>query len=228
MLVRIPAVLSAEQSAGIAVRLQSAADSWVDGRMTAGFQGEPVKRNRQIDEHSPLAHELGNVVLSALERHPVFISAALPARVYPPMFNGYEAGMEFGAHVDGAIRLIPGGGPKLRTDVSATLFLSPKDSYDGGELLVEDTYGTHSVKLDAGDLVLYPATGLHRVVPVTRGVRLASFFWVQSMIADNARRALLFDLDNAIQRFGATGADESARTTLIGTYHNLLRMWAEV
>ncbi len=167
-------------------------------------------------------------MLAALERHPRFISAVLPARVYPPMFNRYEAGMQFGAHVDGAIRLIPGSGIKLRTDVSATLFLSPKDSYDGGELLIEDTYGTHSVKLDAGDLVLYPATSLHRVAPVTRGVRLASFFWVQSMVADDARRALLFDLDNAIQRLGATNADETARTTLIGTYHNLLRMWAEV
>jgi PKHD-type hydroxylase len=228
MLVRIPGVLPTEQSAEIAARLQSADDSWVDGRITAGFQGEPVKRNRQIDERSPLARELGGIVLAALERHPRFISAALPARVYPPMFNRYESGMQFGAHVDGAIRLIPGSGTKLRTDVSATLFLSPKDSYDGGELLIEDTYGTHSVKLDAGDLALYPATSLHRVAPITRGVRLASFFWVQSMIADDAKRTLLFDLDNAIQRLGATAADSDARTALIGTYHNLLRMWAEV
>jgi len=226
MLIRIPALLSAEQAAQIVARLHAANDAWVDGRVTAGFQGEPVKRNQQIDQRSPLACELGDIVLAALERHPRFISAALPARVYPPMFNRYEAGMSFGAHVDGAIRLIPGSAKKLRTDVSATLFLSPKDSYDGGELLIEDTYGTHPVKLDAGDLVLYPATSLHRVAPVTRGVRLASFFWVQSMVADDAKRALLFDLDNAIQRLGATSADEAARTTLIGTYHNLLRMWA--
>jgi PKHD-type hydroxylase len=228
MLIHIPALLSAERAAQIVARLHAADDAWVDGRITAGFQGEPVKRNQQIDEHSPLARELGDIVLAALERHPRFISAALPARVYPPMFNRYEAGMQFGAHVDGAIRLIPGSGIKLRTDVSATLFLSPKDSYEGGELLIEDTYGTHSVKLDAGDLVLYPATSLHRVAPVTRGVRLASFFWVQSMVADDAKRALLFDLDNAIQRLGATNADETARTTLVGTYHNLLRMWSQV
>ncbi|MBS0432300.1 MAG: Fe2+-dependent dioxygenase [Proteobacteria bacterium] len=227
MLIRIPALLPPAQAAHMAARLCDA-DAWVDGRVTAGFQGEPVKRNRQIDERSPLARELGDMVLAALERHPRFISAALPARVYPPMFNRYETGMQFGAHVDGAIRLVPGTATKLRTDVSATLFLSSKDSYDGGELLVEDTYGTHSVKLDAGDLVLYPATSLHRVAPVTRGARLASFFWVQSMVVDDARRALLFDLDNAIQRLGATNADETARTTLIGTYHNLLRMWAEV
>jgi PKHD-type hydroxylase len=226
MLIRIPALLSAEQAAQIFARLHAADNAWVDGRVTAGFQGEPVKRNQQIDEHSSLARELGDIVLAALERHPRFISAALPERVYPPMFNRYEAGMQFGAHVDGAIRLIPGSGTKLRTDVSATLFLSPKGSYEGGELLIEDTYGTHPVKLDAGDLVLYPATSLHRVAPVTRGVRLASFFWVQSMVADDAKRALLFDLDNAIQRLGATSADEAARTTLIGTYHNLLRMWA--
>ena len=228
MLIRIPALLSAEQAAQIAARLQAAGDAWVDGRVTAGFQGKPVKRNQQIDERSPLARELGDIVLAALERHSRFISAALPARVYPPMFNRYEAGMHFGAHVDGAIRLMPGSGIKLRTDVSATLFLSAKDSYEGGELLIEDIYGTQSVKLDAGDLVLYPATSLHRVAPVTRGVRIASFFWVQSMVADDARRALLFDLDNSIQRLGATNADETARTTLIGAYHNLLRMWAEV
>ena len=226
MLIRIPAVLSIEQAAQITARLNEANAPWVDGRVTAGFQGEPVKRNRQLEERSPLARELDDAVLAALERHPVFISAALPARVYPPIFNRYEGGMAFGAHVDGAIRLIPGTGVKLRTDISATLFLAPKDSYDGGELLIEDTYGTHSVKLDAGDLVLYPATSLHRVAPVARGVRLASFFWVQSMVAEDARRALLFDLDDAIQRLGATGADEAARTTLIGTYHNLLRMWA--
>jgi PKHD-type hydroxylase len=226
MLIRIPAVLSVEQAARMAARLGEGAP-WVDGRVTAGFQGEPVKRNQQVDEHSPLARELGDILLAALERHPRFISAALPARVYPPMFNRYESGMQFGAHVDGAIRLVPGTGTKMRTDISATLFLAPRDSYAGGELLIEDTYGTHSVKLDAGDLVLYPATSLHCVAQVTRGVRLASFFWVQSMIADDGRRALLFDLDNAIQRLGATGADEVARTTLIGTYHNLLRMWAQ-
>jgi PKHD-type hydroxylase len=199
----------------------------VDGRVTAGYQGAQVKHNRQLAENSPTARELGDLVLAALERHPLFISATLPARVYPPMFNRYEGGQHFGSHVDNAVRLVPGSGMKIRTDVSATLFLAEPDEYDGGELLVEDTYGTHSVKLPAGDMVIYPSTGLHRVNPVTRGVRLASFFWVQSMIRDDAQRTLLFDLDSAIQRLNATSADEAARVHLTGCYHNLLRMWAE-
>ena len=225
MLLTIPGVLSADQVSLIRNRLEQANAAWVDGRVTAGHQGAPVKRNQQIAENSPLARELGDLILAALERNPLFISAALPNQVYPPMFNRYEAGMEFGSHVDGAIRLIPGTGIKLRTDVSATLFLSDPDDYDGGELLIEDTYGVHSAKLAAGDLLVYPATSLHRVAPVTRGVRLASFFWTQSLIKDDGQRSLLFDLDTAIQRLNAGLADEAARTSLTGCYHNLLRMW---
>lgn len=225
MLLTIPQVLSSAQVKHIRDRLDSATDDWVDGRVTAGHQGAPVKRNRQIAEHSALARGLGDIVLAALETNPLFISAALPNQVYPPMFNRYEAGMQFGSHVDGAIRLVPGTGMKLRTDVSATLFLSDPNDYDGGELLIEDTYGVHSAKLAAGDMLLYPATSLHRVAPVTRGVRTACFFWVQSLIKDDAQRSMLFDLDTAIQRLGAAGADTVATTSLTGCYHNLLRMW---
>ena len=175
-----------------------------------------------------MSAELGSIVMSALERLPLFISAALPNRVYPPMFNRYENGMHFGSHVDGSVRLIPNNGVKMRTDLSATLFLAPPESYDGGELMVEDTYGAQSIKLAAGDMVLYPASSLHRVTPVTRGVRVACFFWVQSMVRDDGQRALLFDLDNAIQRLTATGADDAARVHLTGCYHNLLRMWSDI
>jgi PKHD-type hydroxylase len=228
MLVQIPKLLSADQVQKIAAKLDAADAPWVDGRATAGHQGARVKDNRQLDEASPLARTLGDVVLSALERHPLFISAALPHRVYPPMFNSYEGGMQFGNHVDGAVRLMPGSGEKIRTDISATLFLTAPDSYDGGELLIEDTYGTHAVKLGAGDLVLYPASSLHRVAPVTRGRRVASFFWVQSMVRDDTQRAILFDLDRSIQRLSAKVADDPALVDLTGVYHNLLRQWSEV
>jgi PKHD-type hydroxylase len=228
MLVQIPKLLSAEQVQAITTRLDAADTPWIDGRATAGHQGARVKDNRQIDESSPLARALGDVILATLERHPLFISAALPHRVYPPMFNSYEGGMQFGNHVDGAVRLMPGSGEKIRTDISATLFLAAPDSYDGGELLIEDTYGTHAVKLAAGDLVLYPASSLHRVAPVTRGRRLASFFWVQSMVRDDAQRAILFDLDRSIQRLNANVADDPALVDLTGVYHNLLRQWSEV
>jgi PKHD-type hydroxylase len=186
-----------------------------------------VKDNRQIEEAVPLARELGDIILAALERNALFISAALPNRVYPPLFNRYEGGMQFGNHVDNAVRLLPGSGVKVRTDISATLFLSPPEEYDGGELLVEDTYGAHAIKLPAGDMVLYPATSLHRVTPVTRGARLASFFWIESMVRDDAQRTLLFDLDSAIQRLSASGADASVCAHLTACYHNLLRMWAQ-
>ena len=228
MLVHVPALLNGEQLERFRQRLDAGDAPWIDGRVTAGHQGIHVKQNLQITEGSALAMELGDTVLAALERHPLFISAALPNRVYPPMFNRYQGGMHFGSHVDGSVRLLPGIGAKFRTDLSATLFLAPPDSYDGGELLIEDTYGAQSVKLAAGDMVLYPASSLHRVAPVTRGARLACFFWVQSMVRDDGQRALLFDLDNAIQRLTATGADESARVHLTGCYHNLLRMWSEV
>ena len=223
MIVQIPGVLTPEQVQAAREALLHA--DWVDGLATAGHQGAQVQRNRQLAEGAALARELGDVVLAALERNPLFISAALPAEVYPPMFNRYEGGETFGTHVDNAVRLVPGTARKLRTDLSATLFLAEPESYDGGELLIEDTYGAHSVKLAAGDLVLYPSSSLHRVEPVTRGARLASFFWVQSLVADEGERNLLFDLDTAIQRLAQTGADEAACLQLTGCYHNLLRRW---
>lgn len=224
MLLQIPKLLDAAQVASIATRLAQAGEAWVDGRATAGYQGAPVKHNQQLAEGSPLARELGDTILAALECHPRFISAVLPNRVYPPLFNRYQGGMTFGNHVDGAVRLLRNG-DKLRTDVSATLFLSDPADYDGGELKIEDTYGTHQVKLGAGDLVVYPASSLHRVEPVTRGTRLASFFWIQSLVRDDQQRAILFEMDNAIQRLNATQADEAARRSLVGCYHNLLRNW---
>lgn len=225
MIVQIPGLLSREQVQHARQRLLAA--DWVSGLATAGHQGARVKNNRQIAEGSPLAQELGDMVLIALEKHPLFISAALPARVFPPMFNRYEGGEAFGTHVDNALRLVPGSADRLRTDISATLFLADPQDYDGGELLIEDTYGAHAVKLPAGHLVLYPSTSLHRVEPVTRGARLACFFWVQSMVRDAAQRALLLDMDTAIQRLAQTDADEAARVQLTGCYHNLLRMWAQ-
>jgi len=228
MLVHVQNLLNGEQLKHFRQRLEAPEAPWVDGRVTAGHQGVHVKRNQQIAEGSAVSAELGGVVLAALERLPLFISAALPNQVYPPMFNRYENGMHFGSHVDGSVRLIPNNGVKMRTDLSATLFLAPPESYDGGELMVEDTYGAQSIKLAAGDMVLYPASSLHRVTPVTRGVRVACFFWVQSMVRDDGQRALLFDLDNAIQRLTATGADDAARVHLTGCYHNLLRMWSDI
>jgi PKHD-type hydroxylase len=228
MLIQIPKLLTDDQVQAIRAKLDAVDAPWVDGRATAGHQGARVKDNRQIDERSPFAHALGDIVLAALERHPLFISATLPQRVYPPMFNSYEGGMQFGSHVDGAVRLLPDSGEKIRTDVSGTLFLSARDGYDGGELVIEDTYATHAVKLDAGDLVLYPASSLHRVAPVTRGKRIASFFWVQSMVRDDTQRAILYDLDRSIQRLNARVADDPAMVDLVGVYHNLLRQWTHV
>jgi PKHD-type hydroxylase len=225
MLLRIPGVFDAEQVRSARALLATA--EWVDGRQTAGWQGAAVKHNRQLAEGSALARQLGDEVLAALERHPLFISAALPHRVYPPLFNLYEAGMQFGSHVDNAIRLMPGSGLKIRTDISATLFLSEPHEYDGGELHIEDTYGAQQIKLPAGDLIVYPGTSLHRVTPVTRGQRLASFFWTQSLVRDDAQRTLLFDLDSALQRLNGTQGDPSARLNLANCYHNLLRMWSD-
>jgi len=227
MLVRIPQVLNSEQLAVLLQQLEHAGDAWVDGRVTAGYSGAPVKYNQQIDERSEVATQCQHLVLSALERNPLFISAVLPNVVYPPMFNRYSEGMTFGLHVDGGVRLHPHNGRKLRTDVSATLFLSDPASYDGGELQIEDTYGVHSVKLAAGDMVVYPSTSLHQVTPITRGVRIGCFLWVQSLIRDDGQRALLFDMDNAIQTLNQTNADERARRTLVGCYHNLLRQWSD-
>ena len=182
----------------------------------------------QLPEGIPAARELGAMILDALGQNPLFISAALPRQVFPPLFNRYQGGQSFGTHVDNAIRQITGTAHRIRTDISATLFFAGPDEYDGGELIVEDTYGVHSVKLPAGHMILYPATSLHHVRPVTRGARLASFFWIQSMIRDDGERTLLFDLDTAIQRLAVGGGDQAAAVQLTGVYHNLLRRWAEV
>jgi PKHD-type hydroxylase len=208
-------------------RLEAADDAWEDGRATAGYTGAPVKRNQQTSPASPLARELGDAILASLERNKLFISSVLPNKVYTPMFNRYQGGEYFGGHVDGAIRLMPGHGARVRTDVSITVFLTPPEDYDGGELVIDDTYGTHSIKLPAGHALVYPATSVHSVKPVTRGSRLGCFFWIQSLIRDDTQRALLFDLDNAIQRLNASNADEQARRALVGCYHNLLRIMSD-
>jgi len=225
MLLTIEEMLSADQVGEVRQRL--AAADWVDGRITAGAQSALAKRNLQVPEDSRAAREIGETILSALGRNPRFVAAALPLRVFPPLFNRYDAGMAFDTHVDNAIRV--SGPVRYRTDLSATLFLSDPGDYDGGELIVEDAYGEHAVKLPAGSLVLYPATSLHRVAPITRGSRWASFFWVQSMVRSDERRSLLFDLDTAIQALSArVGRGDPAVVSLAGTYHNLVRMWAEV
>jgi PKHD-type hydroxylase len=229
MLITIPSVLSVEQ-VGEARKMLAAAD-WVDGRVTAGYQAQEVKRNMQIPEGSPVAVALGEMVLQGLARSPLFMSAALPLRVFPPMFNSYSGGQTFGTHVDTAIRQIASTGQRIRTDLSATLFLTAPEEYDGGELVVEDSYGTHSVKLPVGHMVLYPATSLHRVTPVTRGARVSSFFWIQSMVRDDMQRTLLFDLDTSIQRLAGVQGEQVVKETgvsLTGVYHNLLRQWAEM
>ena len=226
MLIRIPQLLTAAEVAHCRAVLEAA--EWTDGRATAGEQSARAKFNLQVPETAPQARELGEIVLRALGRNAEFTAAALPLRVYPPMFNRYDAGMTFRAHVDNAIRHVPGGG-RLRTDVSSTLFLTPPGDYDGGELVIEDTYGTQSIKLDAGDLVLYPATSLHSVTPVTRGSRWASFFWTQSMVKDDGQRSLLYGLDQGIRRIRADLPDDHAGVlSLTAAYHNLLRQWVEM
>jgi PKHD-type hydroxylase len=227
MMLVIPGVLDAPAVRALRELLDAAGDAWVDGRATAGHQGAGVKFNQQIDEASEVARRGQAIVAAALERHPTFISAALPNLLYPPLFNRYGEGMAFGPHVDGSVRLHPHTGRKLRTDISGTLFLSDPDDYEGGALQVQDGSVVREARLPAGDLVLYPATSVHCVTPVTRGVRVASFFWVQSLVRDAEDRRLLFDLDGAIQRLAATDADAAARVTLVGTYHNLLRKWTE-
>jgi PKHD-type hydroxylase len=227
MLVAIANALSAQQLHELRAQLDGAGDAWVDGRVSAGWQGAPVKHNEQIDERSAVAARCQAIILGALERHPLFISAVLPNEVYPPMFNRYGQGMAFGAHVDGSVRIHPQTGRKLRTDVSATLFLNEPGEYDGGELVVHDAFGEHRVKLPAGHMAVYPATSLHEVTPITRGRRLASFFWIQSLVRDDAQRSMMFDLDNAIQRLNQTGADALARRGLVGVYHNLMRQWSD-
>ena len=228
MLVHIPEVLTADQVRRC--RDVMAQTEWVDGRGTAGHQSSKVKRNLQLPEDSAEARELGQMVLSALNRSPLFTSAVLPKTIFPPLFNRYDAtgDMHFGSHVDNAIRTDFASGIRIRTDVSSTLFLSSPDDYDGGELVVEDTYGTHSVKLPAGDMIVYPATSVHHVTPVTRGSRIASFFWTQSMVPDVTRRRLLFDLDMSIIRLTGDHPEHPSIVSLTALYHNLLRQWAEL
>ncbi|MEJ1962535.1 MAG: Fe2+-dependent dioxygenase [Gammaproteobacteria bacterium] len=229
MLLHIPEVLKREE----VVELRAALDraDWADGRETVGALGASVKRNEQLPDVSPLRHELGQKVLAALDRNPLYFSAALPVRTLAPRFNRYTGGGQYGMHIDGAVMVVnkPGGQREhVRSDISCTLFLCDPDEYDGGELVVSDTYGEHEVKLPAGDLVIYPSSSLHKVQPVTRGSRLASFFWVQSMVRDDAHRRLLFDMDRSIETLRRTGADAEAVLRITGAYHNLLREWAEV
>ncbi len=224
MMVHIPAVLTPEQVARCREVMEKAA--WVDGNVTSGHQAAKAKNNLQLPESAPEARELSNMVMEALGRSPLFMSAVLPKQVFPPLFNRYDAGMTFGNHVDNAVR--SGNGVRIRTDVSSTLFISPPEDYDGGELIVEDTYGAHSVKLPAGDMIVYPATSLHRVTPIMRGSRICSFFWTQSMIRDEAQRGLLFDLDMSIIRLAGDHPQHKSVVSLTAVYHNLLRQWAEI
>jgi PKHD-type hydroxylase len=220
-------VLSKEQVERCRQVMEAA--EWVDGRGTAGSQSGSVKRNMQLPEDSAAAQELGEMVLTALSRSALFISAAIPLKIFPPLFNRYGLGQHFGTHVDGAIRAVPGTPVRIRTDLSVTLFLTEPEDYDGGELTVEDNYGTQEVKLPAGDMVLYPSTSLHHVKAVTRGTRIASFFWLQSMIRDDGARALLFDLDQTIQQLSLErGVADAACVRLTGIYHNLIRHWADL
>jgi PKHD-type hydroxylase len=228
MFLRIAKILTEEQLATVRASLNGENAPWVDGRVTAGHQGAPVKHNKQLDEGSPLARELGDFLLRQLERNALFISAVLPNKVYPPMFNRYAEGMHFGTHVDGSVRMIPGSPHKLRTDLSATLFLAEPQNYDGGELVVENDFGSQSAKFTAGDMIVYSSTSRHRVNAITRGERLASVFWVQSLIRDDARRAQLFELDATIQRLTQTGADPESLLRLTAHYHGLLKAWTEI
>jgi len=227
MLVAIPDLLTVEEVRDVRRILEASA--WVDGKATAGEQAAVAKKNLQIAEGSPAAMQAGDIILRALGRNPIFHSAALPLRVLPPMFNRYDVGMTFGAHVDGSIRTIPGANMRMRADVSSTLFLSAPEEYDGGELVISDTYGEQRVKLPAGHLVVYPSTSLHAVTPITRGSRWCSFFWTQSMVRDDGQRAMLYDLDVAIREIRAELPDDKRAVVAITShYHNLLRRWAEL
>lgn len=226
MMLHVPQVLTAEEVVQVRERLD--AEPWVDGRATVGAQGAQVKNNRQIDERSQVGRAIGEQILARLLKNPLFFSAALPHRFVPPLFNRYGVGETYGLHVDGSVRTLPGTQLQLRTDLSCTLFLCEPEDYDGGELEVVDTYGSHEAKLPAGDLLLYPASSLHRVHPVTRGERVCSFFWVQSLVRSEAQRALLFDMDQSIQKLRARLGDVEETLSLTGNYHNLLRMWSEV
>jgi PKHD-type hydroxylase len=224
MLVHIPEVLKRDQVAAFRRVLDAA--EWTDGRETVGARGARVKRNLQLPDASPLRDQLGREVLAALAANPLFHAATLPVRTLPPRFNRYEGGGQYGFHVDGAVMAVAGG-EQMRSDVSCTLFLSGPDEYDGGELVISDTYGEHEVKLPAGDLIAYPSSSLHKVQPVTRGARVASFFWVQSLVRDDGERRLLLELDTSIQALTRANAEAGVVLQLTGVYHNLLRRWAQ-
>ncbi|SFV06670.1 Fe2+-dependent dioxygenase [Pseudoduganella namucuonensis] len=226
MMLHIPGILTPDQVKHFRQRLGST--DWIDGRASVGAQGAQVKRNRQLAEGTPLALELGDIVTRALTANPLFFSSVLPLRILPPYFNSYAGGEHYGLHIDGAVRTNGVNLQNMRADVSTTVFLSEPDEYDGGELIVMDSYGSHEVKLAAGDAIVYPSSSVHRVAPVTRGERLASFLWTQSMVRDDWRRAMLFDLDQNIQKLRAQHGDNEAVVGLTGHYHNLLRMWADI
>ena len=227
MLTVVPGVLSGDELAR--VRAIVDAGVWGDGNATSGAQSALAKRNEQLPEDSAAAREAGALVLDALGRSAPFVAEALPLKVFPPLFNRYAGGQAFGTHVDSAVRIRRGSDFRIRSDLSATLFLAGPADYDGGELVIEGEFGEQRVKLPAGDLVVYPASSLHRVEPVTRGARVASFFWVQSMVRDEGARRILFDLDAGVQAVaGALGQDDAATIRLTGVYHNLLRRWAEL
>jgi PKHD-type hydroxylase len=226
MLVRIPQVLTREEVASCRQVLEAA--TWVDGKVTAGEQSRQTKYNLQLPEQSAEARQLGELILRRLGSNELFVSAALPLRIFPPLFNRYDEGMAFGTHIDNAIRPVPGLGVRVRTDLSATLFLTDPADYDGGELVIDDSYGESGVKFAAGDMVLYPANSRHHVAPVLRGSRWSSFFWIQSMVRDDSARALLFDLDNTIRSLRGRSGDTEDAVRLTGIYHNLVRRWAEV
>lgn len=225
MMLRIPALLTPEEVRECRQAMEAA--DWQDGRTTAGHLAARVKSNLQLPVDSPLAQKMGTLILDKLSRNPLYLSAALPLRVLPPRFNRHEGGGTYGNHIDNALFVIPGTAIKVRTDVSTTVFFSDPDEYEGGELVIEDTFGHQSVKLAAGDAILYPGTSLHRVNPVTQGTRYASFFWTQSLVQSDEQRRLLFDLDQSIQQLTADCPDHPRLSALSGTYHNLLRMWSQ-
>lgn len=226
MLIHIPGVFSRDEVGRIREALEQA--DWADGKITAGHQSAKAKHNLQLPDSHPLSKEIGAAMLERLWSHPVFMSAALPNKVFPPLLNCYKAGGNFDFHIDNAVRQTKGSSERVRTDLSTTLFFSHPEDYDGGELVIQDTFGSRAIKLPAGDLVLYPGTSLHKVNPVTRGVRYASFFWTQSLVREDAQRALLFEMDTAIQRLTQDVPDHPSLIQLTGTYHNLLRRWVDV
>ncbi|NLY64378.1 MAG: Fe2+-dependent dioxygenase [Alcaligenaceae bacterium] len=226
MLIQIPNVFSKEEAAAIRQQLEQAA--WIDGKTTAGALAIHAKDNQQLAEQDPLAMELGQKIIQRLSQSNVFMSATLPAKIYPPLFNRYTGGGTYGIHVDNAIRPVAGTRERVRTDISTTLFFSEPEDYDGGELVIEDVYGPREVKLPAGHMVVYPGTSLHRVNPVTRGARISSFFWTQSLVRDDTHRSLLFQLDGSIQSLNQSVPEHASLVSLSGVYHNLLRQWADV